>query len=135
MESNSTKTKLLHQVVKHFSPNMNKTPKPFDGPITKDGLMLQRHLKKGDGFVRLISPKKVAQDIKEAKRVGYLIEKDDISFYINDNETGDIVMMGIRVNRSFYACTFSKLYWVEPMGGDYKAEQLEGVDLSNLTAL
>jgi hypothetical protein len=97
-----------------YTDSMKNKARPFDGPITKDGLMLQRHLKKGDGFVRLISPSKVAQDIKEARRVGYLVEKDNISFYVNDDETGDIVMMGIRVNRSFYACTFSRKYWEEP---------------------
>jgi hypothetical protein len=32
----------------------------------------------------LISPVKVEGDIKEAKRVGYLVERDDMSFYIND---------------------------------------------------
>jgi hypothetical protein len=47
---------------------MENTTKPFDGPITKNGLKLQRFLKKGDGFVRLISPARIAQDIKEAKR-------------------------------------------------------------------
>lgn len=109
---------------------MKNTTKPFDGPITKDGLKLQRFLKKGDGFVRLISPKKVAEDIKEAKRVGYLVEKDDISFYVNDDETGDLVMMGIKVNRSFYATTFSKAYWQEPPI-KVSATDLEGVDLSS----
>jgi hypothetical protein len=108
---------------------MKNTTKPFDGP-TKNGIKLQRHLKKGDGFVKLISPQKIAQDIKEAKRVGYLVEKDDISFYVNDNESGDLVMMGIRVNRSFYATTFNRLYWQDtPI--NVSATDLEGVDLSN----
>jgi hypothetical protein len=80
----------------------------------KNNTPLKRHLKKGDGFVRLISPVKVEGDIKEAKRVGYLVERDDMSFYINDDETGELVMNGIRVNRSFYACIFSKRYWEEP---------------------
>ena len=108
---------------------MKNTTKPFDGP-TKNGIKLERHLKKGDGFVRLISPKKIAEDIKEAKRVGYLVEKDDISFYVNDDETGDLVMMGIKVNRSFYATTFSKAYWQEPPI-KVSATDLEGVDLSS----
>ena len=108
---------------------MKNTTKPFDGPI-KNGVKLERHLKKGDGFVRLISPARIAQDIKEAKRVGYLVEKDDISFYVNCDETGDLVMMGIRVNRSFYATTFSKKYWQEPPI-EVSASDLERVDLSS----
>jgi len=80
----------------------------------KNNVTLQRQFKKGDAFTRLIDPKRVAADIKEAKRVGYLVEKDDMSFYINCDETGDLVMNGIRVNRSFYACSFSRNFWEEP---------------------
>jgi len=80
----------------------------------KNTLVLERHLKRGDGFVKLINPENVKAYLKEARRVNYLIEKDDMSFYVNDDETGELVFNGIRVNRSFYACTFSKKYWEEP---------------------
>ena len=95
-----------------------------DSMKIKNTLTLVRNLKKGEGFTRLISPAKVALDIKEAKRVGYLVEKDDMSFYINDDETGELVMNGIRVNRSFYACAFNRLYWEEP-SIDLTANELE----------
>ena len=109
---------------------MKDTTKPFDGPITKTGIKLERYIDRKDSFVKLVKPKLVAADIKEAKRVGYLIEKDDMSFYINDDETGELVMMGILVNRSFYACTLSKKYWQEPPIR-VSAGDLERVDLSN----
>jgi hypothetical protein len=80
----------------------------------KNTLVLERHLKRGDGFTKLLSPETVKSYLKEAKRVKYLVDKDDMSFYVNDDGTGELVFNGIRVNRSFYACTFSKKYWEEP---------------------
>jgi hypothetical protein len=84
-------------------------------------------MKNKETFIKLCSPKFVNDLLKEAKRVKYLIEKDDMSFKVLDDETNDLVFKGIRMNRSFYGVTFSKKYWVEPAGRDYSAEQLEGV--------
>jgi hypothetical protein len=80
-----------------------------------------------DTFTKLMAPKTVTEYLKEAKKVGYIIEKDDMSFKVLDDETNDLVFKGIRMNRTFYAVTFNKSYWVEPAGGDYSAQQLEGV--------
>ena len=61
-----------------------------------------------------MAPEGVKRYLDEAKRVNYNIVKDDMSFRVTDDETGDLVMKGIRMNRRFYAVTFSKLYWEEP---------------------
>jgi hypothetical protein len=81
-------------------------------------------MKNKETFIKLVSPKYVSSLLKEAKRVKYLIEKDDMSFTVKDDETHDLVFKGIRMNRTFYAVTFSKSYWVEPALQDYKADQL-----------
>lgn len=47
-----------------------------------------------------------------------------MTFTVKDDETNDLVFKGIRMNRTFYAVTFSKSYWVEPVGRDYKADQI-----------
>jgi len=77
-------------------------------------------------FQKVLKNKSVAVHLKEAKRVKYLVRKDDISFQINDDETGDIVMSGIKLNAAFWVVVLSKKYWVEPIGRDYRADQLEG---------
>ena len=81
-------------------------------------------MKNKETFIKLVSPKNVSSLLKEAKKVKYLIEKDDMSFTVKDDETNDLVFKGIRMNRTFYAVTFSKSYWVEPIGRDYKADQI-----------
>ena len=80
-----------------------------------------------DTFIKLMSPQTVKDYLKEAQRVKYLITKDDMTFKVLDDETKEMVFKGIRLNRSFYGVTFSCKYWVEPIGRDYKAEQLEVV--------
>jgi hypothetical protein len=86
-------------------------------------------MKNKETFIKLCSPEYVKGLLKEAKRVKYLITKDDMSFKVLDDETNDLVFKGIRLNRSFYGVTFSKKYWVEPVfdDGSYSAEQLEEV--------
>jgi hypothetical protein len=75
-----------------------------------------------------MSPKTITTYLREAKRVGYLIEKDDMSFTVKDDETNGLVFKGIRMNRTFYAVTFSTLYWQVPDRGDgYSASILEEV--------
>jgi len=81
-------------------------------------------MKNKETFIKLCSPKYVQSLLREAKRVKYLIEKDDMSFTVKDDETNDLVFKGIRMNRTVYAVTFSKMYWVEPIGRDYKAHQI-----------
>ena len=71
-------------------------------------------MKNKETFIKLCSPKYVQTLLKEAKRVKYLIEKDDMSFVVRDDKTNDLVFKGIRMNRTFYAVNFSKKYWVEP---------------------
>jgi hypothetical protein len=79
-------------------------------------------------FTKLMAPKTVTEYLKEAKRVGYIIEKDDMSFTVKDDETNDLVFKGIRMNRTFYGVTFSKEYWQCPDRGDgYSASILEEV--------
>ena len=79
-------------------------------------------------FIKLMAPKTVTSYLKEAHRVGYIIEKDDMSFVVKDDETNDLVFKGIRMNRSFYAVTFSKEYWQAPDRGDgYSASMMEEV--------
>jgi len=80
-----------------------------------------------DTFIKLMAPQTVKEYLKEAKRVKYIIEKDDMTFKVLDDETKELVFKGIRMNRSFYAVTFSKKYWVEPIGRDYRADQLETI--------
>jgi hypothetical protein len=84
-----------------------------------------KRMKNKETFIKLCAPSFVKDLLKEAKRVKYLIEKDDMSFIVRDDETNDLVFKGIRMNRTFYAVNFSKKYWVEPIGQDYKAEQLQ----------
>ena len=85
---------------------------------------MQNKLNK-ETFIKLCSPEFVKDLLKEARRVKYLIEKDDMSFIVRDDETNDLVFKGIRMNRSFYAVNFSKKYWMEPSLQDYSAAQLQ----------
>ena len=78
-------------------------------------------------FIKMMAPQTVKEYLKEAKRVKYIIEKDDMSFKVLDDETKEMVFKGIRMNRNFYAVTFSKEYWVEPNSQDYSAQQLESI--------
>jgi hypothetical protein len=71
-------------------------------------------MKNKETFIKLCSPVFIKDLLREAKRVKYLIEKDDMSFVVRDDETNDMVFKGIRVSRSFYAVNFSKKYWTEP---------------------
>jgi len=83
--------------------------------------------KKTEWFQKVLKNKSVAEHLKEAKRVKYLVKKDDLEFQIHDDVTGDIVMNGMRLNAAFWITVFSKKYWVEPIGRDYRADQLETV--------
>ena len=62
-------------------------------------------------FLRLMGPKVRASYLKEAKRVGYQIEKDLFTFTVRDN--GALVFKGVAVRAAIWAVTFSKDYWLE----------------------
>ena len=87
-------------------------------------------MKNKTSFTKLMAPAAVQEYLKEAKKVGYIVTKDDMSFQVVDdeNETDDLVFKGIRMNRTFYAVTFNELYWQCPDRGDgYSASILEEV--------
>jgi len=86
-----------------------------------------KHLPTSQSFTRLVSDASAKEHMKEARRVGYIVkvekDTDDLgeeqdhayAFTILDDETGDIVMEGIRPCPEVpYATRFSKLYWQEP---------------------
>jgi hypothetical protein len=104
-------------------------------PTTEKGLVLERLFKKGDCFTKIGKVPVVKDYIKEAKRVQYIIEQDDMGFYINDDQSGDLVMSGIMVNHGLYAISFSKNYWQEPPY-EVTASDLEEkrIDLSTLNS-
>ena len=80
----------------------------------KTSVELKQIIPGKDRFLKLCSKEFIKDLLKEAKRVGYLIMKDEISFKVHDDETGDIVFDGIMIRPGTYAVHFSKLYWVEP---------------------
>ena len=98
---------MLISTKSRFRLSLNKLEVPFEFPYTV-------RMKNKETFIKMCSPSFVKDLLKEAKRVKYLIEKDDMSFIVRDDETNDLVFKGIRMNRSFYAVNFSKKYWVEP---------------------
>jgi hypothetical protein len=77
----------------------------------EDPMELMR--KKGEWFQKVLKNKTVAEYLKEARRVKYLVKKDDLEFQVHDDETGDIVMNGMRLNAAFWLTVFSKKYWVD----------------------
>jgi len=94
-------------------------------PTTEKGLVLERHLNKDQGFMKIAKSDVVKDHLKEAKRVKYIVEKDDMSFYVNDDETGELVMKGIMVGRNIYAITFNNQYWQDPVPLVLSANDLE----------
>jgi len=73
--------------------------------------------KKGAWFQKVATNKSVKDHIKEARRVKYIVFKDNMEFKVNDDETGDIVMTGIVLNAAFWLVIFSKKYWQDPYEG------------------
>jgi hypothetical protein len=69
--------------------------------------------RRGDWFQKVFKNDSLKPYIKEARKVKYIVKKDDIEFQINDDETGDIVMNGMRLNAAFWLVVLSKKYWVE----------------------
>jgi hypothetical protein len=69
--------------------------------------------RKGEWFQKVLKNSTMKSYIKEARRVKYIVKKDDLELQVNDDETGDIVMNGICLNAAFWLCIFSKKYWVD----------------------
>jgi len=68
---------------------------------------------KSKTFIKLCQTKFVKELRKEAKRVGYKVKKDEISFTITDPDYDDaLVVKGIQVRPKIWACNFSTDYWV-----------------------
>lgn len=54
--------------------------------------------------------------VKEAKRVGYIVEGEKENFItIKDDESGEMVMRGLKMNKVNWMVTFSLKYWQEPV--------------------
>jgi len=81
--------------------------------------------KRGDWFQKVMKKGSLKSYLDAGKAAGYIVKKDNMEFQINDDETGEIVMNGLCLNAAFWLVVFSKKYWVEPIGRDYRADQLE----------
>jgi hypothetical protein len=96
---------------------------------TKNEIKLQTPLelmrKRGEWFQKVFKKNSLKQYLDAGKAAGYIVKKDNMSFQINDDETGEIVMNGMCLNAAFWLVVLSKKYWVEPIGRDYRADQLE----------
>ena len=68
-------------------------------------------MKETTTFIKLCGTKYIKSLIKEAKRVGYRVTKDDISVIVQDEVDDALVFKSIRVNYDMWGTTFSKLYW------------------------
>jgi len=70
--------------------------------------------RKNDWFQKVMKNKTVKDYLKEAKKVGYIITKDEgLSFDVNDDETGEIVFCGVVLNAAFYVVMFNRKYWLD----------------------
>ena len=72
-------------------------------------------LKRKDAWFQKVMKNKTVKDyLKEAKKVGYIVTKDEgLSFDVNDNETGDIVFCGVCLNAAFHVVMFNRKYWLD----------------------
>ena len=63
-------------------------------------------------FVRVLSHKTFMDYIKEARRVKYIVKKEDgLAYEVRDDETGDQVFFGLRHSSGGWLVSFSTLYW------------------------
>jgi len=70
--------------------------------------------RKNDWFQKVMKNKTVKGYLKEARRVGYIVTKDEgLSFDVNDNETGEIVFCGVVLNAAFHVVMFNRKYWLD----------------------
>jgi hypothetical protein len=66
-------------------------------------------------FVRVLPHKSFMEYIKEARRVKYIVKKEDgLAYDVRDDETGDQVFFGLRHSSGKWLVNFSTLYWQEP---------------------
>ena len=71
-------------------------------------------IKTSEQFVRIVSRKYFMELVKEAVRVGYILEGEKDFFQIRDDETGDLVFAGLKHPSGNWIATFSTVYWQEP---------------------
>ena len=70
--------------------------------------------RKNAWFQKVMKNATVKDYLKEAKKVGYIITKDEgLSFDVNDDETGEIVFCGVVLNAAFYVVMFNRKYWLD----------------------
>ena len=70
--------------------------------------------RKNDWFQKVMKNETVKDYLKEAKRVGYIVTKDEgLSFDVNDDETGEIVFCGVVLNAAFHVVMFNRKYWLD----------------------
>ena len=62
-------------------------------------------------FIKLCKTAFVKKLVKEARRVKYLVEQDEMSVVVRDDADNDLVFKAIQVRSNMWATTFSTLYW------------------------
>ena len=73
-------------------------------------------MKDKNTFIKLVRTADLNALVKEARRVKYLVERDDISVTVHDDEAPHaLVFKAIQVQRGIWGTTFSKDYWQEPV--------------------
>jgi hypothetical protein len=66
-------------------------------------------------FTRVCQQDHVKALVKEAKRVGYTIEKNSYSYKVYDpTKEGALVFRAVLMGRNVWGITYSRLYWQEP---------------------
>jgi ferredoxin-fold anticodon binding domain-containing protein len=62
-------------------------------------------------FIKLCKTAFVKKLVKEARRVKYLVEQDEMSVVVRDDADNALVFKAIQVRSNMWATTFSTLYW------------------------
>ena len=62
-------------------------------------------------FVKLVPNIFVKDILMDAKKSKHLIEIDDTSFMVRDNESQNVVFKGIKIRNNTWGLTFSKFYY------------------------
>ena len=71
-------------------------------------------MKSPDCFARVVTHKYFMDLIKEARRVKYEVLKDSGVYEVKDDETGEMVLWGIKHSKNAWLTRFNKKYWQEP---------------------
>jgi hypothetical protein len=62
-------------------------------------------------FIKLCKTAFVKKLVKEARRVKYLVNQDEMSVVVRDDADNALVFKAIQVQSNLWATTFSTLYW------------------------